>query len=112
MVVVALYFQSAHLWIIQAPNNQNTLIVQSFMENLEIHFHYHRQAHLIHYFIRTRCYCDSKQNLGQTQILYKPGKTHLTQTEHNPVDPNNAIWFQPLYVPFLYLNFYASVNII
>ena len=64
-------------------------------ENQEIHFHHHHQAHLIHYFIRTRChyYCtlfhaESRSDLG----IYKPGQTRLARTKRDPDDPT---WFQP-----------------
>ena len=47
-------------------------------ENQEINFHYHRQAHLIHYFIRNRChyYCMwFNVERSQIRIFYKSGQT-------------------------------------
>ena len=35
---------------------------------------------------------DPMQNMGQTQILYKPGQTRLTRTKRDPLDLTR---FQP-----------------
>ena len=38
---------------------------------------------------------DPMQNLGQTQVFYKPGQTNLTQTKRDPDNPDNPTRFQP-----------------
>ena len=49
--------------------------------------------------------CDPMQNLGQIQILYKLGQTHLTWIKLDPVDLDNAddpTRFQPYYSKPMY----------
>ena len=38
---------------------------------------------------------DPVQKPGQTQIFYKPGQTHFTQTKHDPVDRIAQPGFNP-----------------
>ena len=90
--------------IIQAWNDQNTLIVQSIPEiSWGESGDHHCQAHLIRYFdqnqtslINTR---DSIQNNpGQTLVLYKKDQTHLTSTKRDPDGPtpvSTMMWITP-----------------
>ena len=89
-VVAGLYFE-VHDWGIQAPNDQNTLIVKpvTLEENQKIHFHYHCQAHLIRYLDAIISAHDLMQNPGHAS------QNHLTQTKNDPVDPDDLTQFQP-----------------
>ena len=73
--------------IIQAPNDQNTLIVQSILFNdpfpiskylKEICFRCHCQGCFIHHGQSPLSTRDQIQNPGQTRIFYKADETRLT----------------------------------
>ena len=76
-------------------NSNCTVTSLKYLEdNQEIHFHHHCQAHLIYYFIRTRCHYYSTWFNAESRSdpdinFYKPGQTRVTRTKHDPVDPDN-----------------------
>ena len=103
MVIVALCFSGRQLYLIQVLNDQNTLIVQSILQNMV-----KKKGDTIPSSLSSTPNSllwlgpdtiinasDPMQNLGQTQIFYKPGQTHLTQTTRDPDNQDDPTRFQP-----------------
>ena len=89
MVVVAIWFWYTQLWVIQPPNNQNTLTVQSLIkENYEVHFHHHHHASMLESLFYQDYSCHYYYMWFNAESGTDPD---ILQTRSDPLDPEK-IW--------------------
>ena len=97
--IVALYFRSVQLSVIQALNDRNILNVQLMPQSILREIRKYASIIIVKHELLWSGpdtiinACDSMHNAGQTRIFYKPGQNCLTQTKIDLVDPTQfQLW--------------------